>query len=503
MAVTVEDVGPAIRSRRCEVAGSRPLPHPAVLLLAALAVAWAVTFSVLVVRRHHDFWGVGFDMGIYDQAVWLLAHGHDFITVRGLPVFGHHGTFGLLLFVPAYWMGAGPDFLNVSQVVILALGAVPVYLIARERRLGPWTAGALGAAFLLHPALQFFTAELFHPEAVAITPLLCTYLCSIRKSWGWFAIWAVLAVSFKEDVAIVVAILGLVVAFRGDRKRGFAIAGLAVVWFVLVSQMLIPLVSGHPAHYEGLYSGVGGSPSGMLHTAFGDPGQITARVFSGEAGDFAWKLLAPFGFAPFLAPLLMLMGLPQFLLDVVSDVSWTRTITFHYAALPVAALAVAMIEGTALLRRRLGSTAQLLALGVVMIGAIHGTLAWGPSPIGAEYERGWWPPSVDARLDSKRDAIAHVPADASVSAGYTLVPQLSHRVEIYQFPNPWRSSYWGVADSATPDPQRVNWIVVDRQAMGDDDTALVQSILDHGHFRIVFEADDLLVAHRVEVSGRR
>ncbi len=503
MTQSVEGSTSTTRARVRALTSRNDLPHPGVLALAALVTAWVVTFSVLVVRRHRGFYDFGFDMGIYDQAVWLLAHGHDFITVRGLPVFGHHGTFGLFLFVPAYWVGLGPDFLNITQVIVLALGAVPVYMIARDRKLGPWAAGALGAVFLLHPALQFFTSELFHPEAVAITPILCAYLCATRKSWGWFTVWAVLAISFKEDVAIFVTVLGVIVAIRGERKRGFAIAGLAIVWFLVVSQVLIPVVSGHSAHYEGLYQGVGGGPSGMIDTALHDPGEITRRVFSSESGDFAWKLLAPFGFASFLAPLPLLMGLPQFLLDVLSDVSWTRTITFRYAALPLTALAIAMVEGIGFVRRRMGARVQMVAVGIVLASAIFGTLAWGPSPIGAEYKRGWWPTTEDPRLASKRAAVALIPDDESVSATYTLVSQLSHREEIYQYPNPWRASNWGVADSPTPNPRRIDWIVVDHQTMGDEDEALLQTILEHGQFKIVLAADDVLVARRVGVSAPR
>ena len=471
--------------------------HPAALGLVAVVAAWIVTFGVLVVRRHDRFWDVDFDMGIYDQAIWLLAHGREFITVRGLPVFGHHGTFSLLLFVPAYWLGAGANFVNVVQVVVLALGAIPLYLLARERAIAPWGAAALGTAFLLHPALQFFSWELFHPETIAITPLLCAYLCSVRRSWGWFAFWTLLAISSKEDVAIAVAALGLIVALRGDRRIGLATAGLAAVWFVLVSQVMLPVVSGHPAHYESLYSGVGGSPTGILETAFTDPGNLTSRIWSAESGEFAWKLTAPFGLTPILAPVPLLMGLPQFLLDAVSDVAWTRAITYRYAALPLAAIALAMVEGVAFLGRRLGRLAAFTAPALVLACALAGTLAWGPSPVGAEYRRGWWPPPTDPRLEAKEAAIATIPDDAAVSATYTLVPHLSHRVEIYTFPNPWRGHNWGYRDRDMRDPSTVDWIVVDRQTLGPDDRALLASLLDAGKFTRVYDGDDLIVARRV------
>ena len=475
--------------------------HPASFALGAAIAIWIVTFAVLVVRRQDRFWSVDFDMGIYDQAVWLLAHGHGFITVRGLPVFGHHGTFAFFLLAPASWLGAGPDFLNVLQVTVLALGAIPLYLLGRDRGLSPWGAAAIGGAYLLHPALQFLGWELFHPETMAITPLLFAYLCATRRSWGWFAGWAVLAVSWKEDVALAVIILGLVIAFRprhtaADRRAGLITAGLGLAFFLCVTQLLLPSVSGHPAHYENLYSGVGGSPEGLLDTAVHDPGAITSRVGSSETGDFAWRLLSPFGLTALLAPGALLIGLPQFGLDAIADPSWTRTIHYHYAALPLAAVAIAAVEGIAFLVRRIGGPARWAIPAFVLGCALVTTLAWGPSPIGAEYDGGWWPPTSDARLDAKRAAIDRVPEDASVSTVFTFVPQLSGREHIYTFPNPWRPSNWGYRDRDTHDPRDVDWLVVDRAALGVPDRLLLDQIVSVEDWEIVQDDDDVVVARR-------
>lgn len=477
--------------------------HPAAFALAGAIALWIVTFALLVVRRQDRFWSVDFDMGIYDQAVWLLAHGHDFITVRGLPVFGHHANFAFYLLAPASWLGAGPNFLNVLQVSVLALGAVPLYLLGRDRGLHPWAAAALGGAYLLHPALQFLGWELFHPETMAVTPLLCAYLCATRRSWGWFAGWAVLALAWKEDVALALVMLGLVLAFRprhtaADRKAGLLTAGLAVLYFLAVTQLLLPTVSGHPAHYENLYSGVGGSPGGFFDTAFNDPGAITSRVASSESGEFAWKLLAPFGLTSLLAPGALLLGLPQFGLDVISDPSWTRSISYHYAALPLAAIAIAAVEAAAFLVRRIGGVARWAVPSFVLVCALASTIAWGPSPIGAEYDAGWWPPAEDARLDAKRAAVDLVPDDASVSAAYTFVPQLSGRERIYTFPNPWRPSNWGYKDRDTHDPKDVDWIVVDRAALGIADRLLLDQIMATEDWEVVDDASNVLVARRTD-----
>ncbi len=481
-----------------------PTIEPAAAALAAVALVWVVVFSVLVVRRHEGFWDVDFDMGIQDQSVWLLAHGRGFLTVRGLQVFGHHFTPGYFLLAPASWLGAGPNFLNVLQVNILALATVPLYLLGRDRGLTPWPAAALGAAFLLHPAAQFFSWELFHPEVIAITPLLCAYLCARRGSWRWFAVWTLLAICWKEDVALAVVVLGLVVAWRGERRIGLTTAGLAALWFVATAILLLPAINGGALQSEGIYSGVGGSAGGVLSTVFSDPGAITGRVFAGASGDFAWRLLLPFGLAPLLAPVVVLVGIPQFLLDVVSDVPWTRTITTHYAALPVAVLALAMVEGTALVSRRLGARRRALRVAVpcLVLGcALYGTLAWGPSPISAEYRSGYWPPAVDTRIDAKRAAITAVPDGASVSAVYTMVPHLSRRAEIFSFPNPWVPTNYGVPGSPRRDPARVDWLVVDRAVLDAPASTLLASVLagradDGGPFTVVLDRAGVLVARR-------
>jgi uncharacterized membrane protein len=502
VAVTVEHAKSMVTRRDRPAARALGIPDTAVLVLLAFATTWVVTFAVLVVRRHHGFWDLGFDMGIHDQSVWLLAHGRGFMTVRGLEVFGHHATLGYFFLVPAYWFGAGPDFLNVFQVVVLGLGVVPLYVLARARHLQPWVGAALAAAFLLHPATQFFTWELFHPEVVAITPLLCAYLCSVRRSWRWFAFWAVLAVCWKEDVALAVVVLGVLVALRGNRKIGLATVGLALGWFLLWTVVLFPQINGGHVQSEGIYAGIGGSAGGMVNTLFTDPGAITSRVFSSGSGDFAWRLLVPFGFVPVLALGVVGIGVPQFLLDVVSDVPWTRVINHHYAALIVAALAIAAVEGVAFARRRLGSTVSVAATLVVVAGAIFGTIAWGVSPIGAEYDHGFWPPPVDTRIDTKRAVVSAVADGGPVSATYGLVPQLSQRAEIYEFPNPWESVNFGVDGASTRRPDDIEWLVIDKTVLDPPHVALLERILDDG-FTIVLDRDELLVAHRARASARR
>ena len=175
----------------------------------------------------------------------------------------------------------------------------------------------------------------------------------------------------------------------------------------------------------------------------GRPSPIRAasvrELVSDESANYAWKLLAPFGLVSLAAPLLLLLGAPQAFLNLITNVPWTKTITFHYAALPFAAVTIAAVEGVAFLapphpvaRRRghdRGGRARVLGRSRPSRGGRRRSV---PSTATASGHSIALP-----ELPSARRAVADDPDDAAVSATYNLVPHLTHRAEIYSLPNPW------------------------------------------------------------------
>src|SRR5437764_10793189 len=201
--------------------------------------------------RQARFATFSFDLGIYDQAVWLLSRFHDpFITVRGLEFFGHHVNPALVAFVPFYWLGAGPKFLLVAQVLVQASGAIAMYLLGRDRLHDRWVGVALAAVLLLNPTYQWLTWEFFHPDALAIAPLLFAYWAARTERWRWFVAFAVIALACKEDVALALAVMGILIAFRGRRRIGAIVFGASVAWYVMATRMIIPWQNGIGPFYD-------------------------------------------------------------------------------------------------------------------------------------------------------------------------------------------------------------------------------------------------------------
>jgi hypothetical protein len=93
--------------------------------------------------------------------------------------------------------------------------------------------------------------------------------------------------------------------------------------------------------------------------------------------------------------------------------------------------------------------------------------------------------------------VALVPGGVGVSASNTLVPHLTHRTTIYEFPNPWVVGNW-LDHRTKPDPAKVDYLVVDRTSNPDRVPFVRELTRPGGPFRILFDDDQVVVAKRVE-----
>jgi uncharacterized membrane protein len=471
------------------------LTDPPAWVLGALAVVWFGVFYELGTLRHDRFGTFGFDLGIYDQGTWLVSQGLDpFVTVRGIDLFGHHMNVVLLAVAPLYRLGGGTDLLLALQLASQAAGAAAVFLLARDRTASRWVGVALGAVLLLNPTYQYLAWEYFHPDALAIAPLLFAYWAARERRWGWFTVAAVLAVACKEDVALAVLVIGLLVVLRGGRRAGAIIAAAAAAWFVVATRLLIPWFNGIGPFYDSFFGELGDSPGEIARNVVAHPGRTFELVTEPDRLSYYGRLFAPFAFVPLAALHVLAVGLPMLGVNVLTEYPHTRNYRFHYSSLVVAAMMIATVEVVGWLRRR---RVWMWALtGVVLATALWTSVLWGPSPIGREYDTGIWPLHPDPRTEVFERAVALVPDDASTSAIYNFVPHMTHRRRIYEFPVPWRNVNWGVDGENLHDPAGVEWIAVDRLRLGPADLALLDELLAT-EFEVRLDEADVVVAERI------
>jgi uncharacterized membrane protein len=503
-----------------------------VAILAVCVWLWVMLFSIHVTWRHERFGTFDHDLGIWDQAIWLLSRGESFITVRGLDVFGFHASPALYLYVPFYWLGAGPEFLNTTMVVALSLGSIAIFRLARHHLRNDWYALLLALAFLVNYAGQWMLHETWHPEVMAVTPLLFAYLAATEGRWRAYVGWLVLAVAWKEDVALAAAMVGLLLVLRGNRtitgqpapegtrRRGLWTLAGCTMWFLFATQVLIPGFSEHGNFTEDLYGDLGDSPTEIAGTAATDPGIVIEHFQRSRPAHYVGDLAGSFGFAPLLAPAALPIALPQLLANLLAvyDFFWTTRV--HYAAMPLAAMGIATVEAVA--RARSPGFRRFL-LGCVAVGAFYTAISWGLTPWSNDYRKGFWPLEPGLQQRDFEQAVQLPDGDDSVSAAYNLVPHLTHRSEIYTFPNPWIPTNFGVQGENRPDPDDVEWIIVEPNWLNDFDKGVLVSALsdpaellepgeqapppegldfaaltDTDHWEVVVDHPDLFAVRRID-----
>ncbi len=469
--------------------------RPGVLLWGAIA-AYAVAFSALSVLRHRAFQTGRFDLGNMVQAVWSTAHGHplQITSLRGDQISRLAAHFDPILaaFTPLWLVWPSPDALLVAQAVAVALGALPVFWLARKHLGSQRAALGFALAYLLYPPTQWLTLNEFHPVALASPLLLFAIWYLDEDRLVPFAIFAALAVTTKEEIGLVVAGLGLWYAFEHRRKaEGAAIFALGTAAALVAIEVVVPHFNrAGSSSFFSRYSEVGGSPSGIVHTAVHDPWKIVTTAVTGRGLGYLARLLLPLGLLTLFAPLFLLAAVPELVINLLSAATTQTSIRFHYTAGLIPVLIAGSILGAARLLRNRPDLRVPVATGAVVL-ALVANYALGAIPLW-RYFPGGEQAQAYAALVSRHDHLAAqalrlIPPHAVVSATNTLGAHLSARHRILSFPY-IQDATWIAADETSPG-------YADRLAPLP--TAVQLSWLRRNpEWRLVFERDGILIFRR-------
>lgn len=480
--------------------------HPAAWLALLGATIFTVVFGRLGVQHHRNFGTWAFDMGIYDQSFWLVSRGKSWVTVRGIHFWGHHVNLVAVAFAPFYWLGAGPSFLYVVQAGALGAGAIPTYLIARDRMRNEWVGLVFAVVYLMYAPIQWIAWANFHPEALVVTPLLFAWWFATQRRWTGFFVSLALALSTREDTALAVFVMGLVLwwvlrrdddAERRDRRMALVAAALGVVWYLICTRLVIPAFNrGQQPFYIGyFYSNYGSDSFEIAETILTRPDRVVSDATQPDRLRFYRDLLLPWGGVPLAGLPQLLMAGPQLLASVIGLSPYARSIRYQYTAVMIAPIVIAAIEGSGWMWRY--RFVKRVLVPWLLVCAYVSNIAWSPSPISTN--SGVWA-QPQPRHDAMRAALDYVPDDVSVTATYSLGPHLSHREQIYDWPNPWVPSYWGNDDTyRLPDPSDIDYLVLDRKHVGPAQQDLLADLLGPGgEYEVLFDADDVVVGRRVD-----
>jgi uncharacterized membrane protein len=452
--------------------------------------------SALSVLQQRAFSTGRFDVGNLTQAVWSTAHGRflEVTDLQGEQIsrLGAHFDPIVAALAPLWWAWPSPELLLVVQAVAVSLGAVPVFLLARKHLGSEGSGLAFALVYLLYPPTQWLVVDDFHPVALA-TPLLLGAIWFLDEDRLLpFAACAGAACLTKEQIGLVVAMLGIWHAFaHGRRRAGVVIAACGVLVAVVATAVVVPhYAPGSGSPFAGRYDAVGGSPAGIVETALTHPGRILEAVGQHRDGSYLVDLLTPLAWLPVLSPLVALSALPELLLNLLSSTRTQTSIHFHYTAGAIPGLVAGAVFGAARLRRRWPAAWPLLGRGAVIVvivaGVVLGPLpAWRHVPFGSKLATR--EAVVTAHDRAAARVLRAVPADAAVSATNSLGAHLSERRRVFSFPV-LREARWVAVDLSRPSYRD--------DATGRSFAAAYARFRHDGRWHVVRQEDGVVVLRR-------
>jgi uncharacterized membrane protein len=475
-AIKVWQIGQIVQSSR-QRTSNRPFPYQRIVYLAV--AAYIVLFSALSLLRYagHHYWLV--DMGLDDQALWNTTQGRflDYTFYNGVQMnlLADHVEPILLSLVPLYLVWADPRTLLIVRVIGTALTALPLYALAEEVLDSRFAAMCVALAYLVFPSVVdsgLHGGGNIRTDVFALLFLVGALYYLHKERWLPVVIFLVLALLCKEHVPLVVAALGLYVAYRHRRpKLGLALLVLGLGYFALAVGWFLPLMrGGQPSrHFALSLSALGGDegPAGILRTVISNPGILLSVLLKRPQLDFSFFFFFSFGMLPLLDLPLFLVSIPVFGLfmfypgiQYMHDFHFLIPLAFAFGSSigGIRHLAAGDLRWLARFIPALGTTGtRSLAVFLFSMSLCAGFF-WAPGPL----SWGFWTPSrpytywkgiytVDDHARRADRFVSLVPEKELVIVSDYAEIRLTHRERIYTFFAPPPDSKLSKVDYALVD----------------------------------------------------
>jgi uncharacterized membrane protein len=397
-------------------------------LLVAMAI-YAVLMSILCLYRYTTFFA-DIDLAIFNQSLWTTIHNGGILQntfeFKELSHLGVHFSPILLTLLPVYLFFPGCETLIVSQTILLCLGVIPIYLVARER-LGVPAACGIGILYLMYPPLH--GVNLYDYHEVAFLPFLLG-----MGIWGYISdrknicfIFCLLCLLVKEDMFPVIFMIGLS-GLIWSRSKPVQEKWQYIILLVLPIVMLVLyiFVMKSAIYGEGITDG-SHALSQYADLATNLVSNNDARIF------YLIMIFLPLVFLPLLSPEILIIALPVFGETLLAPDSFYYNISGHHSAPLIPILFIAFILSLEKIQKI--EIPRLKFTGVHFIGLsiiISLILCVSYSPAVKEFSFMTADhPDLEEHVFQLTKIIEAVPSDASVATQDNLVPQLSGRTNIW------------------------------------------------------------------------
>jgi uncharacterized membrane protein len=391
-------------------------------LLGGMVLISSIIFFVCSSVRHALFQSGAFDLGIFDQALYLISQGQPPIpSLIGFHILGDHAAWILYLLALFYKIYPDVHWLFAIQAIALSIAAVPIHQLARQAGLQSNWAIVLAAVYLLYPLVFNVNIFDFHPEVIALPALLWAVLAARQGKVVWFTVCLVVILGCKAVLSLTVAALGFwLLLFEKKRTCGTIALLTGIIWFFVASQVIIPQFRPGGVEAVARYRYLGGSVLEIARNFFLKPDLILGKIFSLGSLEYLLLLALPllWGFSLRYFTVL-LPALPTLVVNILSTSPSQRNLVHQYSLPILPFLMLMVIDNVAQHRVRLRKKWAIVLWSLITFLALAKYVYFGSTYLQA----------IDT-WQATRSAIAEVQGSGSVLTTHNIAPHLTHRTLI-------------------------------------------------------------------------
>lgn len=354
--------------------------HLPEILLTCFVIIYAIYFSLFTINRAEKLYAHYFDLGIMHQTVYntykaiqtvdpsrVLELTDPHTTAQQVKRMSVHNDMLLALLAPFYFIHDGPETILIIQSLVLAIGAVFIFLIAKkvlkDVPLSKWLALSFSISYLLYPPMEKANVFEFHAVTLATTFMLAMFYYYLVKQYKKSFIFLALGLLTKEQVGMTTAFFGLYILYdqyknehiklpkvsflqksikwvkkeiktRIPTRFAAIIIGSSLIWILLSMLFIIPLSRGEEHFASKYYNHIKERPIKLI--------TFPLRATNLE---YAKDLLGPVGFLSLASPAQLLITVPELGVNLLSNNANMRNTYFHYDSLLTPFIFISSIYG--------------------------------------------------------------------------------------------------------------------------------------------------------------
>ncbi len=314
------------------------------ILTGFFIIVYIAIFSHLSILRYLSLNAHYYDLGIMDQVVYNTAKGKIFemTNPEGTQQISRaaiHFDPLIMVLAPLYSLKPTPIILLVTQTVVLALGAIAVYLIAKKILKNSWLALLFVFLYLNYYPMQLSNLFDFHTVTFATTSLLFAfYFLALeplaKKQWNYLVgIMLMIVTLFTKENSSLTLMFFSGYLWLTKKNKLYIITGAAcALYFLIVVFKLIPSFNSAGSFAIKYYD-------------FNHPLNLASQLFSKTSFLYLTSLMTPFGLLSLAAPLQFLISLPELALNLLSSNPNLRQFYFQYTAMITPFVVISAIYG--------------------------------------------------------------------------------------------------------------------------------------------------------------